>query len=207
VQRACNALLAVCFQIEARRTRPKEAKMNRLTAGLTLALAATLAAATPARAEPAPLPVPSGIAVPAGHKVFLIGHATGVQKYTCAVAPAGSTWELVAPQANLYDERGKLLTTHYGGPTWQTRDGSTVKGRRDSGVPVDPTAIDWLRLSAASTAAGPEGDRLQNTRYIQRINTTGGLAPAAEECNAVTAGARVDVPYTADYVFWKATES
>jgi hypothetical protein len=41
------------------------------------------------------------------------------------------------------------------------------------------------------------------TAYIQRIATTGGLAPPAMECNATTAGTVAEVPYTADYYFWK----
>ena len=41
------------------------------------------------------------------------------------------------------------------------------------------------------------------TTYIQRLNTTGGVAPAAGECNADTLDEVVEVPYTADYYFWK----
>jgi hypothetical protein len=47
-------------------------------------------------------------------------------------------------------------------------------------------------------------DRLAGTTFIQRIATTGGLAPAAADCNAATAGTEVEVPYTADYSFWNA---
>jgi hypothetical protein len=68
-------------------------------------------------------------------------------------------------------------------------------------ITVDPTAIPWVRLSAASTTPG----RLGNTTYIQRIATTGGLAPPAAECDAATAGTVDEVPYTADYYFWKKT--
>jgi hypothetical protein len=41
------------------------------------------------------------------------------------------------------------------------------------------------------------------TSYIQRIATTGGLAPAASTCDETTVGTIAEVPYTADYVFWK----
>jgi hypothetical protein len=58
--------------------------------------------------------------------------------------------------------------------------------------------------SDSISAAGPDGDRLAGTEYIQRIATTGGLAPAASTCNAETAGDEAEIPYTADYVFWKA---
>jgi hypothetical protein len=175
-----------------------------LIAGIA-AVAAALPLAQTVHAEPAAPAVPGEIRVPDGHKPFLLGHAIGVQIQACNATAAGYKWGLVAPRANLYDDTGKLLATHYGGPTWEARDGSTVIGQRDTGVPVDPTAIDWLRLTAASTTAGPDGDRLEDTTYIQRINTTGGLPPAPADCNADTAGTRTEVPYTADYVFWKAT--
>ena len=75
-------------------------------------------------------------------------------------------------------------------------------GRLVDRVTVDATSIPWLLLSAASTA-GADGDRLMGTTYIQRIATTGGLAPPAAECTATTAGTEAEVPYTADYYFWK----
>jgi uncharacterized protein DUF3455 len=93
------------------------------------------------------------------------------------------------------------VALHYPGPTWQSvKDGSQVVGRREAGVNVDPTAIDWLLLSATSTTRGTFGP----TTYIQRINTTGGLVPPAADCHAGTAGTVKEVPYTADYHFWKA---
>ena len=109
------------------------------------------------------------------------------------------------PRANLYGDNGKLIATHFAGPTWQAKDGSRVVGRRDAPpVTVDGTAIPWLRLAAASTSVGDDGDRLAGTSYIQRVATTGGLAPAAATCNAATAGDVEEIPYTADYYFWKA---
>jgi Protein of unknown function (DUF3455) len=87
------------------------------------------------------------------------------------------------------------------GPTWQAKDGSTGVGSVVKRVIVDPTAIPSLKLSAASTAAGADGDRLAHTTFVEGINTTGGLAPAG----ACTAGATAEVPYTADYTFWKET--
>jgi hypothetical protein len=60
-------------------------------------------------------------------------------------------------------------------------------------------------LLSARTFAGLDGDRLVPTTYVQRIETTGGLAPPAADCSAATAGAVTEVPYTADYYFWKHT--
>lgn len=147
--------------------------------------------------------VPASIRVPPGNKLFLAGHGVGVQIYSCHATSSGFSWSFVAPRANLYNRHGKLITRHCAGPTWQARDGSKVVGRAVASVTVDPTAIPWLLLSAASTAPGPEGDRLADTTYVQRADTTGGIAPPASECTAAAAGTQADVPYTADYYFWE----
>jgi len=84
----------------------------------------------------------------------------------------------------------------------RVEDGNKV--RVGDGVTVDASAIPWLLLSAASTSAGLDGARLVETTFIQRIETTGGLTPPAADCNTETAGTVTEVPYTADYYFWKA---
>jgi hypothetical protein len=175
-----------------------------LLAGIAGA-AAALSVAQAAQAGPRPPTVPDTIQVPAGNKVFLVGHAVGVQIYSCNASMGGFAWGFVAPRANLYNDHGKLIITHFAGPTWQAKDGSTVVGRAEAMVTVDATAIPWVRLAAASTAAGPDGDRLVDTTYVQRIATTGGLAPPAADCTAATAGTVAEVPYTADYYFCKRT--
>ena len=177
-------------------------KRNRMhIVASVVALVAALPLAQAAVAGPAAPETPTDVQVPAGHKVFLVGHAVGVQIYSCNAAGA---WALVAPRANLYGDNGKLIATHYGGPTWEARDGSTVKAARDGSVTPDSTAIPWLRLKVSSVSSGDDGDRLAHTTYIQRVATTGGLAPAASTCNATTAGDIEEIPYTADYYFWKA---
>lgn len=169
---------------------------KRLLAAAIVAAAAAVSLVQPAGAGPPPPDVPDPILqVTDGSKVFLIGHAVGVQIYSCN----GTAWSFVAPRADLFDDHGKLIITHFAGPTWQAKDGSMVVGHAEASVTVDRTAIPWVRLSAASTTPG----RLGNTTNIQRIATTGGLAPPAADCNATTAGTVAEVPYTADYYFWK----
>jgi Protein of unknown function (DUF3455) len=174
-----------------------------LTAGI-VAAAAVAATAHVAQAALDKPEVPSAIAVPEDSKLFLVGHAVGVQVYSCDLTSNGFRWAFAGPKAEVYDNHGKLIMTHFGGPSWQARDGSVVVGRKDAGITVDPTAIEWLRVAAASTSAGPGGgDQLVNTAFIQRIATTGGLQPPAAQCNVETAGTRAEIPYTADYYFWK----
>ena len=138
--------------------------------------------------------VPGAIAVPKGNELYLEAHAVGVQIYSCN----GTAWSLSGPRADLYDGR-KKIGTHFAGPTWQTKDGSKVVAARVSGVNVASTAIDWLLLSATSTTPG----KLGKTTYIQRVNTTGGLVPPAADCHAGTSGTVKEIPYTADYRFFK----
>lgn len=177
--------------------------IRRISMCVVVAALAALQLAQVADAKTEAPEVPVEVQVDPGYKVFLAGHAVGVQIYRCNPGTSGFAWGLVAPRANLYDDHGKLIVTHYGGPTWEATDGSTVVAARAGQANVDPTAIPWLKLKATSTSPGPDGDRLVKTAYIQRVNTTGGLAPAAADCNAATAGEQVEVPYTADYYFWK----
>jgi hypothetical protein len=179
---------------------------GRRTRTLVAALAAVAAAGSltqVAGAAPAPPAVPADIEVTGDYKLFLVGHAVGVQSYPCSATSSGYAWGASTPQANLYDDGGKLLMTHFGGPTWQARDGSKAIGQVVARATV-PNAIPWLRLSATGSA-GVDGDRLAGTKFIQRIATTGGLAPAAADCDAATLGTVRAIPYTADYYFWKAT--
>jgi hypothetical protein len=177
--------------------------IRRISMCVVLAAVAALPLAQVADAKTEAPDVPGDIQVEEGHKLFLSGHAIGVQIYRCNATAGGFAWGLVAPRANLYDDNGKRIMAHYGGPTWEARDGSTVMAARDGQASVDATAIPWLRLRTTSTSPGLDGDRLVKTAYIQRVATTGGLAPAAADCSAASAGDRIEVPYTADYYFWK----
>lgn len=185
----------------ATRGRTWFSRSNRLLlAGLVTATAALSLVAQVALAGPPSPSVPDQIKVDDGNKVFLVGHAVGVQIYTCN----GSTWSSAVPRANLYDDSGKLIITHFRGPTWQAMDGSQAVGTVVDKVMPDLTAIPWVLLSTTTTP-GPDGDRLVDTTFIQRLYTTGGLTPPAADCNAATARTVVEVPYTADYYFWKHT--
>jgi len=137
--------------------------------------------------------VPEDIAVPAGNKVHFHGFGVGVQIYTWN----GSSWGTAVPEAILFHAEG-IVTIHFGGPTWQSNSGSTVVGALPPiAVTVDTNAIPWLRLDAKN----PEGPGIfAETTFIQRVNTTGGLAPAED---GTFVGQVARVPYTADYFFYR----
>jgi hypothetical protein len=136
------------------------------------------------------------LAVPEGNVVDFHAYANGVQIYRWD----GGAWVLLGPDAVLTadaDGNGQI-GTHYAGPTWESNSGSKVVGRalERCDAPV-ADAIPWLKLEAVHTQ-GP--GIFARTTFIQRVNTSGGKAPAY-------AGAPdevVRIPYTAEYVFYRA---
>jgi hypothetical protein len=146
--------------------------------------------------------VPAALQVPDGNKVSFHAYAVGVQIYVATPSPADATqfvWTFKAPEAVLLDNEGEVIGIHYAGPTWESESASKVIGARVAGATVDGTAIPWLLLRAASTE-GP--GILERTTFVQRVNTTGGLAPATPPTQA---GQEARVPYTADYYFFRAS--
>jgi plastocyanin len=192
---------------------PPTVRPARALAGSAVAAVLSLSALLPGLAHAqvaSPPSVPAAVQVPPGNVRFLLGHATGTQDYACqpsSRAPAGYAWTFVAPAATLVDDNGAPILTHFAGPTWQAPDGSAAVGAREDGVTVSPSAIDWLLLRATSATPGPDGGgQLAATSYVQRVNTTGGLAPAGG-CDATTIGAAAEVPYTADYYLYQPGEA
>ena len=140
-------------------------------------------------------------------KLFLAVYAKGVQKYTCQ---ANGAWLFTDPEATLYkspDARNPIgshfLNTATGRPVWEFKDGSSVEAARYAAAPGGTGNIPWLLLQSVVTTTGSDGDRLTSTTWVQRLDPSGGVAPAG----TCTPGATVAVPYSADYVFWQAEEA
>jgi uncharacterized protein DUF3455 len=145
--------------------------------------------------------VPDSLKAPAGEKVILVGHATGVQIYVCqSVANAPFAWTLTGPEADLTDSSGRKIIHHFAGPTWKHNDGSEVVGKKVAQEEATkPDAIPWLLLKATSHAGQGVLTRVTS---IQRIHTDGGVTRYAETCNASTNGKEFRSPYSADYYFY-----
>ncbi|HVJ05747.1 MAG TPA: DUF3455 domain-containing protein [Candidatus Saccharimonadales bacterium] len=149
--------------------------------------------------------VPDSINPPESQQLVLRGHASGDQVYTCQAAAGGDSqlaWVLSGPEAKLTDDAGKAIATHFAGPTWQSTDGSQVKGKMVSQSIPDPSSIPWLLLAAVDHSGT---GIMSNVSSIQRLNTKGGKAPAAG-CDAQHQGEKTRVSYTADYYFYSAAK-
>jgi len=147
-------------------------------------------------------PVPPSLAVPANANLVLRAQGRGVQIYVCTAQPdqpGRYDWRFVAPQANLFDLGGAPIGRHYAGPTWEGADGGKVVGEVRAKAPSpNPSAIDWLLISAKS-ASGP--GVLGTVSFVQRVNTVGGRAPTGG-CSRVNAGEEARIPYSAEYDFY-----
>jgi hypothetical protein len=207
-----------------------------LACATALAVVFTVSLSQPVHAhQVTPPPVPAAIQVEAGNTAFLEGHGVGTQNYICLPCPnattpaamcpdaSGFAWILFTPQATLFNDHDKPVTTHFFSPnpsengtiraTWQhSRDTSTVWGGQ--AIPssdrafVAPDAIPWLLLPAAGVQDGPTGgDTLTPTTFIQRVNTSGGVAPSTGCASSTNVGNKPFVPYTADYFFYKGPDS
>lgn len=191
------------------------------TATPLLLIGAIAFPAGPARADDlTPPPVPAGLEV--GAELFLAGHGVGTQNYVCAPSNDGFAWTLFTPQATLFKDDDRQLTTHFSSPnpdengvvrvSWQhSRDtsavwASLVKASTDEAF-VARGAIPWLKLKVVGRRAGPGGgDALTAATFIQRLNTAGGVAPPTGCAAAADVGAKAFVPYSADYFFFSGPE-
>ena len=130
-----------------------------------------------------------------GGRVAFHVYALGVQIYRWN----GASWVFVAPSARLYAdaEYHGEVGTHYAGPTWESNSGAKVVASRVESCAPDPTAIAWLLLQKVSSEGPGIFDRVT---FIQRVNTAGGLPPSGP---GPFVGAEEEVPYTAEYYFYR----
>lgn len=194
------------------------AKKTLLIAGLLAAGTLSPAAAAHADCGFTPPVVPDELEVPSGQRAYLIVHAVGTQNQICLPRTAGSglAWTFVGPQATALNDRDEQVLTHFLSPnpdeagtpraTWQSSRDTSAVWAQPLAASTDPEfveagAIPWLLLQVVGTEAGPTGgNKLTATTYIQRVATAGGTPPAGD---CPTLGAKMLVPYAADYVFYR----
>jgi hypothetical protein len=196
-------ILEICGIVIARTSPYDPGKMKKILLSFVCLSMSAMVFAEAAPAEKLAQPeTPDAIKAPATDVVAFALNAKGVQIYECRAKkddPTKFEWVFKAPEADLFDAQGKKVGRHYGGPTWESNDGSKVvgevKGKADA---KDPTGVPWLLLNAKSH----EGSgAFAGVTSIQRVNTVGGKAPA-NGCDQTTAGKELRAPYSAVYYFY-----
>jgi len=179
-------------------------KFRIVLAACAVAGLAACATQGPAMAPFSQSALPDAVKVPQGHKVALETGASGDITYECRPRKdlvGQFEWAFVGPDAGLRDRRGARFGKYYGPPaTWESNDGSRITGMQLAVASTGAADIP-MQLVKANPAAG--AGVMQGMTYVQRVNTRGGVAPAAS-CSVALAGHKQVVPYTADYVFWRA---
>ena len=165
-------------------------------AGLSLASVPAARVTANDQSPDLPSPLCDSLQVQPGNRVNSHAYAVGIQEYRWN----GTTWVFVEPVATLFAdaEYHDKVAIHYLGPTWESNNGGKVVATKLTACTPDPTAIPWLLLQTV-TNDGP--NPLGSVSYIQRVNTKGGLAPTAPGSSI---GAVAEVPYTAEYYFYRA---
>ncbi len=140
-------------------------------------------------------------------------------------------WTLFTPEATLFRGSDNQIITHFFAPNpcepntntrvvangtiraaWQTSNTSTVWAAADPAHTATSTtdpdfvkqgAVAWLRLTVVGAQDGPSGDdTLSETTFVQRLNTSGGVAPSTGCSQLADVGKQAFMPYTADYFFY-----
>jgi hypothetical protein len=135
--------------------------------------------------------IPAAIKPPKGARplgAYLVTSGTQTYKCTGGIFTGAST-----PEAQLVGTGGRIH--HFGGPSWQSeRDGSLVTATKTAESPRTGTIPELLLTIDKHTGSGI----LSNAAYINRLFTSGGVAPAG----ACTDGDTKAVDYKSVYVFW-----
>ncbi|CAB4396633.1 uncharacterized protein OCT59_019555 [Rhizophagus irregularis] len=165
---------------------------------------------------------PKNITIPDHHKFDFLLSAYGVQIYKCFVNNhIPNNWTLVTPDAFCINDKHTQTFTpefevvhHYflpklingGRIVWKSiikNDNSLIVAKviAQNTSPDGPSNLPWL----VSQVTHHEGEgRYSEVTYVLRVNTQGGVAPAAEQCGTFYPdGAIVKIPYNTDYFFIK----
>ena len=135
--------------------------------------------------------------VPEGSNISFHVFGVGFQVYRWD----GTQWKFSNPEADLFADAGQnaLVGTHFSAPgakpNWLTSSNSRVIGTVVDKCTPDANAIPWVKLSADNSGTGV----FNQTTFIQRLNTVGGLAPTT---SGTVVGQEFKSPYTADYYFY-----
>jgi hypothetical protein len=145
-------------------------------------------------------PIPAALN-PVGETQVGAVMARGVQIYECRARPdsTGAEWAFVAPEADLFDERGVPAGTHGAGPSWHAGDGSKIIGTvQASAAAPRAGSIPWLLLRTHSVGGA---GRFAAVTSVQRIETAGGTPPDTG-CTTDQLGRSIRVRYSAIYTMY-----
>lgn len=137
-----------------------------------------------------PLKVPDGLV-----EVMRL-HGEGAEIFRCEAQANGPHWAYRLPDAELRDAAGAVAVHHGANLSFEHVDGSRLLGEIADHV-ASPTdnALPWLLMTTRSYGTGA----LAGVRYVERVDTAGGMPPPA--CDVAQLNQVLRVPFSADFVF------
>ncbi len=140
----------------------------------------------------------SKIKVPDGQVPVLKFAARGVQVFRCEARGNESAWVFRVPEADLFDDSGKVVGRHGANFSFEHTDGSRLIGKVQS-YDDAPSRNDlrWLLFTTTSYGKGA----FEGVTYVQRINTKGGMPPAT--CEAKQRNQLLRVDFSSDFVLYR----
>ena len=140
----------------------------------------------------------SSIKAPTDREPVLKLAARGAQVFRCEKRDGQGAWVFRQPDAELLDAAGKAVGRHGANFSFEHIDGSrlvaTIAAHDEAPKPTD---LRWLLMTTRSFGKGA----FEGVTHVQRINTTGGMPPAA--CEVAHAGRVLRVDFTADFLFYR----
>ena len=96
----------------------------------------------------------------------------GTQVYRCETKDAAPAWQLLGPDAHMYDSSGKIVARHFYGPSWQANDGSEIKGKVlvANASPNGPANAPWLVLRVILMPRAMTSKRPEHPRLARRLD-------------------------------------
>ena len=135
---------------------------------------------------------------PAGAQEVLRLDASGEQIFRCARDTQGWFWHFEAPNAYLFDPiKNQAVAKHGYHFSFVHNDGSKLVTRIIRYRPQTENLTEALFAVTESTSGGV----FSGVKYIQRLNTRGGLP--TQKCSEAKKGHVLRVPFEAQFVFYK----
>lgn len=124
----------------------------------------------------------------------------GVQQFQCTADAAGRYWKFITPQAQLSDEKGRVVARQGSDGSFFANDGSMLSAKIEK-YAQDSVAGNLRDLVYKTTHRGRPG-LFSGISHVKRSNGQGGIP--LTRCSASQLGTTLKVPFTATFTFYRA---
>jgi hypothetical protein len=141
----------------------------------------------------------TGLQIPGNVEPYLRLNGKGVQVFRCERIGSDYLWRFQRPEAQLLDDKGKAVATQGANSSFKHNDGSALAARIVA-YEDEPNVKDLRPVLMSATSSG-KGVFAPAT-FVARVENNGGLPPAS--CKPGELNRQLRVPFTADFVFYRA---